>query len=452
VSAAAAVNSTISGPSGVKMAGPYAWVPPNYWSDPTAKRLYGGASGFSTEISPGASPLTLDSWLRVAGNSGPWPDGAPFSDTFDYHCGNQHGVFRDLSHFTPSLQARYGSFSSAREFLSLSQLAAYEAHRAMFEAYSAAKYEATGVIQWMLNNGMPQHIWHLYDWFLVGGGAYYGAKQGLGSVNLQFDVYDGRISLINSLYTPSPALRCTAAIHSMNGTRLWHQVWLAPQLAGDGVLTLGSIHPSIPRNWAERTGNPVFLRLSAELAADSADGETGGGERRDQAIGGPISVLAVQPNWYWLSKSPDVVDWNQCNFYVCNTTSTEDFRQLANPTLFAHRLAVEGGPCPAGKQVGQEPCMAVSVKNLQSDQVAFALALTLLGHADAVWSDNYISLLPGEERSLTVRLPSSTENEIEGAQSDSRQKHQLTLRVSLCGGLEDLFFELPPWHRAKRGR
>jgi exo-1,4-beta-D-glucosaminidase len=47
--------SSISGQSGAKMTGPYAWVPPNYWTNPVAKKSYGGASGFIAETSPGAS-------------------------------------------------------------------------------------------------------------------------------------------------------------------------------------------------------------------------------------------------------------------------------------------------------------------------------------------------------------------------------------------------------------
>ena len=34
LSSAANVCSSDTGPSGVKMSGPYSWVPPNYWLDP----------------------------------------------------------------------------------------------------------------------------------------------------------------------------------------------------------------------------------------------------------------------------------------------------------------------------------------------------------------------------------------------------------------------------------
>ncbi len=39
------------------------------------------------------------------------------------------------------------------------------------------KYTATGVIQWMLNNAWPSLIWHLYDYYLVPAGGYFGTKK-----------------------------------------------------------------------------------------------------------------------------------------------------------------------------------------------------------------------------------------------------------------------------------
>lgn len=118
IAAAASGESTLNGEStGVKMLGPYAWVPPSYWNDPVAKEDYGGAVGFSTEISPGGAPLTLESWLRTAGGSDAWcpADGGPMSDAWNFHCGNQHGVFRSLNYFVPPLESRYGGDFTASE-------------------------------------------------------------------------------------------------------------------------------------------------------------------------------------------------------------------------------------------------------------------------------------------------------------------------------------------------
>jgi hypothetical protein len=46
------------------------------------------------------------------------------------------GLFRNLRFFTPELIARYGNATTAQAFLALSQAAAYESHRAMFEGAS----------------------------------------------------------------------------------------------------------------------------------------------------------------------------------------------------------------------------------------------------------------------------------------------------------------------------
>lgn len=72
IASAADDVSTLTGPTGVKMSGPYGWVPPNYWSTNATTRQYGSAYGFATEISPGAAPLTLDSMEKTVDASELW--------------------------------------------------------------------------------------------------------------------------------------------------------------------------------------------------------------------------------------------------------------------------------------------------------------------------------------------------------------------------------------------
>ena len=54
-------TSEVSGPTGVKMNGPYQWVPPNYWF---LDRERGGAFGFNTETGPGPQPPPIESIRR----------------------------------------------------------------------------------------------------------------------------------------------------------------------------------------------------------------------------------------------------------------------------------------------------------------------------------------------------------------------------------------------------
>ena len=168
VSSATAKKTTVTGDTGVKMNGPYDWVPPNYW---LADDSRGGAHGFATEISPGAAVPPVESLKRMLPADHLWP----IDDVWNYHAGG--GQFRTIQTFTDALTARYGAATSIEDYALKAQLMTYEGERAMFEGYARNQFTSTGVIQWMLNNAWPSMIWHLYDYYLRPGGGYFGTKK-----------------------------------------------------------------------------------------------------------------------------------------------------------------------------------------------------------------------------------------------------------------------------------
>jgi exo-1,4-beta-D-glucosaminidase len=419
------------------MLGPYAWVPPNYWSNPVALEEFGGPTGFSTEISPGASPLTLESWLKTAGTeAGCLDEGGAYADVWNFHAGNQHGVFRSLNHFVPSLQLRYGgqfvnddvahsstaagaasrnSSEACRdssdllvEFLAKSQVATYESHRAMFEAYGGAKYVATGVIQWMLNNGLPQHIWHLYDSYLEGGGAYYGSQRAMEPLHAQYDSFDGSVKIVNSLYTAVGEDSFNLLIRriSLNGTELSRQLLSVPQVDADGVLPMAVLDLDESALMSNNAGGVILLRLDLIRQTSSV-------------LTAIYDGVDPKPNTYWISGQPDVVNWEDCNFYVCNITSGENFTALERlPSVQSKLVTTVSSVCPEGQlprpptSDGDLPCTEVEVVNMANNTVAFHVHLRLFDmsqggaseseSAVAYWDDNYITLLPLESRILRV--------------------------------------------------
>ena len=167
----------ISGPSGVKMRGPYDYVPPSYWLTDTKN---GGAFGFATEMGPGAAVPPIESLRKMLPADRLWP----MNEFWMFHAGGDE--FKDLKLFTAALEGRYGKATSVEDYARKAQALAYEGQRAMFEAFGRNKYEATGVIQWMLNNAWPSMIWHLYDYYLRPGGGYYGTKQACEPLHVQY--------------------------------------------------------------------------------------------------------------------------------------------------------------------------------------------------------------------------------------------------------------------------
>ena len=162
------IVSDISGPTGVKMLGPYAYTPPVYWYEDTKR---GGAYGFNTETGPGAQVPVLETLKKMIPAEEFWPIG----DCWDFHCGLNE--FSNLDRFCQALENRYGPVTNVEQFAYRAQILNYELIRPMFEAFRVNKPKATGVVQWMLNAAWPKLYWQLYDWYLMPTGAFYGTKK-----------------------------------------------------------------------------------------------------------------------------------------------------------------------------------------------------------------------------------------------------------------------------------
>ncbi|HEV8248142.1 MAG TPA: hypothetical protein VGP93_20345, partial [Polyangiaceae bacterium] len=224
-SSAAAKPTELSGPSGMKMAGPYDYVPPAYWLDDQQR---GGAFGFATEISPGPAAPPIESLRAMLGEEHLWPP----DDVWTLHAGG--GPFKSLELFDTALCRRYGKPTGAADYARKAQLLTYEAERSMFEAFGQRKYRATGVIQWMLNNAWPSLIWHLWDWYLRPGGGYFGTKKACEPIHVQFGYDDRSVLVVSELGQPLKNLSVRARLLGLDARELW-QGSADVDLAPDGV-------------------------------------------------------------------------------------------------------------------------------------------------------------------------------------------------------------------------
>jgi exo-1,4-beta-D-glucosaminidase len=373
LSSASDLTSSITGPTGVKMSGPYSWEPPNYWY----ASVYGGAFSFLTEGGPGENPMTLESFQRTIPLEAQWPINYEWS----YHCGNQNGVFRDLRFFTPPLNARFGNATSASDYLLKSQAQAYESHRAMFEAYNRNKYNSTGVIQWMLNNAFPQMIWHLYDYYLNTGGAYFATKLANEPLHLlySYDEHDS-IWLVNSLYSDASLVNASASVYRLDGTNVYRNSMLLPHVPADATMPLFSL-PSI----ANLTST-YFVRL---LLTNATDGQE------------------LSKSTYWLSTKSDVLQWDLTTFYRTPCKSYADYTALE--TLPPVELEASIATMYLSPKDNATMVVVINAAN-PTNAVAFFVRFRLLRSSDnadlmpALWSDNYITFLPYEKTTITVEF------------------------------------------------
>jgi exo-1,4-beta-D-glucosaminidase len=368
LSSATDTPGPVSGPSGVKMRGPYDYVPPSYWLQ-DAKN--GGAFGFATEIGPGGAVPPIESLRRMLPPDRLWPIN-PF---WAFHAGGDE--FKDLRLFTGALEGRYGKARSAEDYARKAQALAYEGQRAMFEGYGRNKYTATGVIQWMLNNAWPSLIWHLYDYYLRPGGGYFGAKKACEPLHVQYSYDDRSVVVVNDRHQAASGLKVTATVLDFAlKTRFTQEATL--DVGPDGVARALAI-PAVPG----LTGT-YFLRLALRDAA----GRT------------------ASSNFYWLPTRGDVLDWPRTKWYYTPVRRHADLTMLER--LPETTLRVSAGFDPPG----EETSGAVKVENAGS-ALAFQVRLKLTqgeGGEEvlpAYWEDNYFELLPGESREVQVTFPTS---------------------------------------------
>jgi len=375
VSSASGQKTKVTGASGVKMTGPYDYVPPNFWLTNTKG---GGAFGYNTETSPGPVIPTLPSLKKFIPADHLWP----IDEYWNYHAGLER--FTTIERFTTGLENRYGKAAGLEDFLRKSQAMNYEAERAMFEAYGRNKYESTGVIQWMLNNAWPSLIWNLYDYYLVPSGAYFGSKKACEPVHIQYSYDDNSVAVLNSHDFALAGARVKATIYDINAGEK------ATQSATVDIPADGSIRAfelkSVPNLSAT-----YFLKL----------------ELRNSA-GEPLS-----DNFYWLSTRPDVLDYAKKleDVYVPE-------KAYADLTGLNTLPPVKVTSHSSISTVGRERVIRISIEN-PAASLAFMVHVRI---ADArtgddvvpiFWDDNYVSLLPGEKRELQARFDSEKSNGID---------------------------------------
>ncbi|WP_177242527.1 glycosyl hydrolase 2 galactose-binding domain-containing protein [Amycolatopsis marina] len=360
------------GEAGMKMDGPYWWVPPNYWY---GTRL-GGNYGFASEVGSGPMIPELDS-LRKFLTEDEITDLWRNPDQPHYHLAKKE-VFSTLTDLTRALEHRYGPIRDLEDFLRKAQLSNYEGNRAQFEAYGRdfgdPRDPATGVIYWMLNNPWPTLYWHLFDHTMGTNGSYYGAKTALRPVHVQYSYDDSSVAVVNTGPDEVSGLTVRATQFDVDGRVLAENS--APVQVGSGSSQRALAMPK-PAD----VDGAYFLRLVLEDARSKQ----------------------VDRNVYWLSTKDDVVDHSKATWWHSPTVEYADMTELQD--LPGARVVAENARTSVrgGKAVTE-----VTVRNTSAEPtVGFFLRASLRKGANgtqltpATWSDNYVTLWPGEK--LTLR-------------------------------------------------
>jgi hypothetical protein len=328
---------------GVNSGGPYHWRTP--------REFYTFGEAFKTEIGSISVP-TLEAVRAMM----PPKDWEVINDDWaehDFCAGAQQG-----DRYPDIIAERYGFPASLADFVRKSQLANYECFRALYEGRFAKLFHpATGVITWMSHPAQPSFVWQLYSHDLEPNSSLYAAREACEPIHVQLNQNDWRVMVINNTPRPLEGLTLEAAVYNLDGSRQGFQTHTVAAPAS-AATDAGPIQ--FPE---DRLSAVHFIKLRLHAGKDRL----------------------LSQNFYWRATPGQ-----QDNFQALNSL----------PTVALDVLTF--------KQERNGICLLdVAVEN-PSKSIALMAHLQLRKARSGqrvlpvFYSDNYLSLLSGESKTLTV--------------------------------------------------
>jgi beta-galactosidase/beta-glucuronidase len=313
--------------------------------------------GFSTEIGL-PSPPSIETMRAML----PEPDHWPPSDAWAYHDWHSKGG-AEVVPFVTALEEELGAPASLEDFERKAQLMNYASHRAMFEGFNARLWNPnTGRLMWMTHPAWPSMVWQMYSSDYATYGAFYGIKKACEPLHVQLNLPGLEAAVINNTTTAFRNLRVKARVFSINGEELGNQEEGLSVAAGEAA---ESFKLKLPDQAAT---NVVFIKL---LLRD---------ERGE----------VLSENFYW---------------YAAEKTG---YRKLND-------MAAANVECSARQGIEVEASrVEVDLVN-RGPGIALASEVTLRKQDGSrvlpvYASDNFVALLPGERRRISLEFPRTLSN------------------------------------------
>jgi Glycosyl hydrolase 2 galactose-binding domain-like/Exo-beta-D-glucosaminidase Ig-fold domain/Glycosyl hydrolases family 2/Concanavalin A-like lectin/glucanases superfamily/Glycosyl hydrolases family 2, TIM barrel domain len=308
--------------------------------------------GFSVETGT-VSLSTLESFKAWIPKADQWPIG----DAWAYHDWHQSGN-GEIDPFMKEIETEFGAGTSLADFERKAQMLQYVTHRAIFEGMDQHLWAPnSGRMLWMTQPAWPSNMWQILSSDYDTQASFYGVKKACEPLHVQLDLSDYNVAVVNTTTATQPGVTITATVYSLDNKSLLHQ-----EEKKDA--TANAVTPSFKLDLAPLMGTGVVL---VKLELRSATGQL------------------LSDNLYWLGATGE---------------SYRQLNHLPNATIVATATMTGSGK------------IRVQLQNTGT-AVALSNKLTLVNATDdarilpAYYSDNYVSLLPGETKVVEIEYPAS---------------------------------------------
>jgi len=340
---------------GVRSGGPYSWrAPAAFYNYNTSGR---GAEVFKTELGCVSIPTRecILAWM-------PEKD----TQTFPNDDWAEHDLARGAdngNNYVNIIGARYGDISgpnfSLAKFEHEAQMANYEAYRALYEGRDAKLFAgSTAVLTWMSNPAQPSTTWQIYSYDLEPFASFFGTRKACEQVHVMMNQATFDLMVINQTPKPLEGLHARVRVINLNGSVAYDKT--TPVSAKASCATnLGAIE------------FPAGLSAVHFVKTELRDGQG----------------RMLSDNFYWRGNN------------ATNLTALNDLPPAPIEGKIQRHDA--GGKCLLDVTLSNPSKVVALMTHIQlRKQTSNERVLPVY------YDDNYVSLLPGESRTIKVEAAS----------------------------------------------
>ena len=261
----------------------------------------------------------------------------------------------------------YGPVKNLKDFAEKAQLVNYDQYRALMEGFSSHMWEwYTGVIIWKTQNPWTALRGQMYDYYLDVNAGLYGLHSGSEPLHVMYDPVEGMVMMVNNTFRTRRDLMLQVRVFDMQGKGK-----LLTQQFFEVGPTVAKKYLPIKRMLDElRANEGVFLSLRLL----------------------DVHRQVVSDNLYWLPDS---------------TGQYSGLRAMAKSWMTVEaKVAPEADAGELGAPKMKR--IVVTLHNPSIDPVAFFNRISLINPATKLrvlpvfYSDNYVSVLPGESKTIVL--------------------------------------------------
>jgi hypothetical protein len=291
--------------------------------------------------------VTIDSLRQMMPESALWPQGLEWG----LHDFNLTSAQR-LSGFKSMIDASYGGADNAADWVTLAQFINYDGYRAIFEAQSQNRM---GVLLWMSHPCWPSFVWQTYDYYFEPTAGYFGSKKGSEPLHIQWNAATDKIEIVNYSAGRVPGLTARAELLNIDGSVRWEKS-AAVDSDEDSVVT------PFAMEYPDGLSPLHFIRLKLVRGGNT-----------------------VSENFYWRGAEDGDYKALRALSKVTLEARTHVERQGSRWILQTELTNTSG-----------QPALMVRLKVIRAKSGDRILP--------AIYSDNYVSLMPGERRTTVTRV------------------------------------------------